>query len=226
LEDADIVCLQEVRAQEDVCKEILKDFKNYNIYYNCGIKKGYSGTILMSKNKVIDIKFGFSGNDDNEGRLITAQFENFILLNCYVPNGGSRLEYKMKYLKQLIAKLKKLNKENNIILCCDINIGHKEIDVNKPKVMSNKSGFLKEERKVIDKLIKNKFIDSFRYLNNDKIQFTWRSYRSRKMNNDFGWRFRFDYIFVSDELKSKISKCESLDLVYSDHLPVILEINI
>jgi exodeoxyribonuclease-3 len=225
-EDADIICLQEVRAQEDICVELLKDFENYNIYYNCGIKKGYSGTILISKNKPIEVNYGLNGKKDDEGRLITARFENFVILNCYVPNGANRLDYKMDYLKKLLLNLKKLREKNNVILCCDMNIAHNEIDVNKPKAVSNRSGFLKEERKVIDKLIKNKFEDSFRYLNKNKIQFTWRSYKSRKMSSDFGWKYRFDYIFINEELKNKINNCESLDLVYSDHLPVILEINI
>lgn len=226
IEDADIICLQEVRAQEEICKEILKGFQNYYIYYNCGIRKGYSGTIVMSKVKANQINNGFNDKEDTEGRLITLKFNDFILLNCYVPNGAFRLEYKMEYLNELLIKIKELQKENNIILCSDINIAHNEIDVNKPIIMSKSSGFLNQERKIIEDLISYGFIDSFRYLNNNKIQYTWRSYKARNKDNNYGYRYRFDYIFISNEFKNRLNKSESPDLIYSDHLPVIIDINI
>ena len=119
---------------------------------------------------------------------------------------------------------KLLKTHKRIILCCDANIAHNEIDVNKPKETSKKSGFLMEERKLMSKLLEKDFFDSFRKLNPDFIQYTWRSYRARNENNDFGWRFRFDYIICSNELQKDIRKCYSLDLEYSDHLPVILEV--
>lgn len=224
-EDADIVCLQEVRAEQSICEEILKDMNEYNIIYNCGEKKGYAGTITLSKIKPKEIQFSFSvENKDSEGRTILTIFEDFIVINSYIPNGSKRLEYKKFFFKELTKFMKKLLKTHKkIILCCDANIAHNEIDVNKPKETSKRSGFLMEERELMSQLLEKDFFDSFRRLNPNLIQYTWRSYRARKENNDFGWRFRFDYIICSNELKKDIRNCYSLDLEYSDHLPVILE---
>ena len=205
-ENADILCLQEVRAEQSICEKILKDFNEYNIVYNCGKIKGYSGTITLSKIKPIKVVFGFGNEEDIEGRTITTFFSDFVVVNCYVPNGSKRLEYKKEFI------------------CCDANIAHTELDVNKPKETSKKSGFLLEERVLINRLLENNFIDSFRELNPELIQYTWRSYRARKEKNDFGWRFRFDYIICSKNLKDRIKRCYSQDLEYSDHLPVILEV--
>lgn len=225
-EDADIVCLQEVRAEQNICEEILKEMKGYNITYNCGEKKGYAGTITLSKLKPKEIQLGFSvENKDIEGRTITTIFEDFIVINSYIPNGSKRLEYKKFFFKELTNFMNELLiTHKKIILCCDANIAHNEIDVNKPKETSRKSGFLKEERELMNRLLEKDFFDSFRILNPNLIQYTWRSYRARKENNDFGWRFRFDYIICSNELKRNAKRCYSLDLEYSDHLPVILEV--
>lgn len=226
-ENADIICLQEVRADQNICEEILQDFNsNYNITYNCAEKKGYSGTITLSKQSPTKVLTGLNSNiNDIEGRTIISQFDNFTIVNSYIPNGSKRLDYKKQFIADLTNKIIELKKDNQkIYLCCDANVAHKEIDVNKPKETSKKSGFLLEERILIDNILKNDFIDCFRELNKDKIQYTWRSYKARQENNDYGWRFRFDYIFCSDNLVKDFIKCYSPDLEYSDHLPVILEV--
>lgn len=223
--DADIICLQEVRAEQSICEKILMNFKGYNIIYNCGKIKGYAGTITLSKIKPSKVMFGVDEGEDTEGRTITAFYEDFIVVNCYIPNGSKRLEYKKEFIKKLTTNLNSLLENSpNIFLCCDANIAHTELDVNKPKETSRKSGFLLEERILLDKLLGDNFIDSFRKLNPKLIQYTWKSYRARKENNDFGWRFRFDYIICSKNLRDKMNRCYSEEVEYSDHLPVILEI--
>ena len=225
-EDADIICLQEVRAEQKVCENILKKLnRNYNIIYNCGEKKGYSGTITLTKIKPISVSVGLENNNiDVEGRTIITEFDNYIVINSYIPNGAKRLEYKKEFMKKLNKLMHKQFVSNKkIFLCCDANVAHKEIDVNKPSKVDKKSGFLLEERILIDEILGNDFIDSFRALNKDKVQYTWRSYKARKENNDYGWRFRFDYIICSKILKKFLKRCYSPDLEYSDHLPVILE---
>lgn len=225
-EDADLICLQEVRAEQEICEEILKEVNGYNVIYNCGEKKGYSGTITLSKLKPREIQLGLSAfQKDIEGRTIITTFDDFTVINSYIPNGSTRLAYKMNFVKELIDFMNELLiNHKKIILCCDANIAHNEIDVNKPKAVFKKSGFLPEERKLMDKLLKKDFFDSFRKLNPELVQYTWRSYRARKENNDFGWRYRFDYIICSKALEKEIKKCYSPDLEYSDHLPVILEV--
>ncbi|MGD9900925.1 MAG: exodeoxyribonuclease III [Spirochaetales bacterium] len=223
-EDADIICLQEVRADEEICKSVLSPLNSYNIYYNCGNRKGYSGTILMSKIAPNKVFYGLDDKIDDEGRLITAYYDNFVLLNCYVPNGNSRLEFKLEYLKTLTNKMIDLSKNTNVILCSDTNIAHNEIDVNKPQILCKNSGFLLEERIFLDKLVNNSFIDTFRHLNKNKVQYTWRSYSARDKSLSYGWRYRFDYIFVDNKLTQKLTTCASPDLIYSDHLPVILNL--
>jgi exodeoxyribonuclease-3 len=220
--EADVVCLQEIRASEEICKELLKDFNNYHIFYNCGNRKGYAGTITMTKEKPIKTEIGLVNNIDEEGRFITTTFKNFILLNVYVPNGGSRLEYKLQYMKDLKQKLVELSKSNNIILCSDTNTAHNEIDTNKPKQVCHSSSFLPIEREHLSAILNEGFIDVFRFLNPNAQTFTWRSYKSRIVCGDYGWKFRFDYVIVSDSLKSKLINCEIHDLKYCDHLPVIL----
>ena len=152
-------------------------------------------------------------------------FDEYVIINSYVPNGSKRLEYKKNFLKDLKNSMQELLKNNKkIFLCCDANIAHNEIDVNKPKETLKKSGFLLEERRIIDEILEIGFVDTFRELNQNQIQYTWRSYKARTENDNHGWRFRFDYIMCSNILKEKLRRCYSLDLRYSDHLPVILEV--
>ena len=226
-EKADIICLQEVRAEQKVCEEILKIFKKeYNVTFNCGEKKGYSGTIILSKKTPISVFTGLTNEEvDIEGSTITNIFDEFIVINAYIPNGSKRLEYKKEFIRKLMKLMNRLEESHKkIFLCCDANIAHNEIDVNKPKETSKKSGFLLEERKLIDELLKEDFIDTFREMNPSQIQYTWRSYKARKENSDYGWRFRFDYIICSKEMKKNLRRCYSPDLEYSDHLPVVLEV--
>lgn len=226
-ENADIICLQEVRADQTICDQILNKLEKYDIIYNCGTTRGYAGTAVLSKKSPQKFELGFKDKEDSEGRIITAEYNDFIIINVYVPNGSKRLEYKKEFLEKLIESLKELLKRKKyIFLCFDANIAHKEIDVNKPKEVSRKSGFLIEERKIMDKLLCDEFVDSYRILNPNSVQYTWRSYKARKEKQDYGWRFRFDYILCSKKIITKLRRCYSLDLEYSDHLPVILEVEL
>lgn len=224
-ENADVICLQEVRADEQICNDILQEkFNEYHIYYNCAEKKGYSGTITMSKMPAKQALFGFDGVD-SEGRLITTVFEGFVIVNCYVPNGATRLAFKLNFMDKLVNYLLRLNKQfTNVFLCGDTNIAHKEVDVNKPKQVCKKSGFLIEERQFLDKILKSGFVDTYRLIHPNDVQYTWRSYKSRSASDDYGWKFRFDYIFCSGHIQNNVVSCSSPDLIFSDHLPVILEV--
>lgn len=224
-EDADVVCLQEVRADEEICKKILEPFDNYYKVYNCGNRKGYSGTVMLLKERIGTVRIFDDFCCDDEGRIIIAAVKNYVFINAYVPNGATRFEYKKCFFQKLVELLRKFKRENRkVILGFDANVAHKEIDVNKPMSQGKKSGFLKEEREWLDELLASDFVDSFRELNKDAIQYTWRSYRARDKDNSFGWRFRFDYIICDATLRKRLKKCYSKDLEYSDHLPVILEI--
>lgn len=129
-ENADIICLQEVRAEQSICEKILKDFYEYNIIYNCGKIKGYAGTITLSKIKPLKVEFGFGREEDNEGRTITAFFNNFVVINCYFPNGSKRLEYKKEFIKDLTTHANSLLKNfEEIFICCDSNVAHTELFV-------------------------------------------------------------------------------------------------
>lgn len=238
-ENADIVCLQEVRAKETFVRDIFQDnetqlslfsntenpFSSYQKIYNCGNVAGYAGTMILCKEKPDKIVYGIDGEDDNEGRCITIFYKNFVVINCYVPNGGSRLEFKMQYFSRLTKYLQKLTTETNVIFCSDANIAHTEQDLSHPKECSKRTGFLAEERIAFSKLLDRHFCDVVRVFRGNEKVYTWRSYRSRTSEKtDFGWKYRFDYILVSNSLTNNLISCNIPDLVYSDHLPIIVEI--
>ena len=238
--DADIYCFQEVRCNEDLTKEILLsskrqmslfgeknniDLSPYNIIYNCGEVAGYAGTLTLSKIKPNKVFYDMGEFwIDNEGRTTTIVINNLAIVNAYIPNGNSRLEFKMKYLEALNKYIKKLQKEYEVICVGDFNIAHNEIDLTNPKECRNKSVFLPIEREAFGKLLDLNLIDAFRYLNTEKIEYTWRSYRSRIDPDHKGWKYRIDYILMSNELSSRLEFCDIIDLEYSDHLPVVCEI--
>lgn len=225
--DADIYALQEIRADEQTTMQVLygnfiENINKYETILNISQRAGYSGTAIITKQKPLKVRFGFDeSNEDAEGRLITAYYKDFILVNCYVPNGGTRLDFKMEYYDKLTKYLTKLKEENNVIFCSDSNIAHTENDVSHPSTAITKTGFLPIEQEAFTKLLANGFIDSYRSLHPSNKAYSWRSYRERMFKNDNNVKYRFDYIITNSEYNERLISSEILDLEYSDHLPVI-----
>lgn len=224
-ENPDIICLQEIKAHPEQVDKILDEYENH--IWNPAEKKGYSGTAIFSKIKPISVKLGKELLEDNEGRVIVAEFEEFYLVNVYTPNsqrGLTRLKHRLEWDKKFFQMLKDLEKNKPVIFCGDLNVAHKEIDIARPKDNTMNAGFTKEERESFSKYIENGFIDSFRFLNpNKKESYTWWSYMHNARARNIGWRI--DYFCLSDKLKTKINSAEILsDIKGSDHCPIEIEL--
>ena len=240
--DADVYCLQEVRCDEQQTKNLLfndnsqlsffdtestkiNKLDSYFCIYNCGAVAGYAGTMILSKRKPDKIMVDMGEFwHDNEGRTTTIFFENLAIVNAYIPNGNSRLDFKMQYLKALTSFLVDLQKNYKVVCVGDFNIAHNEIDLTNPRECKNKSVFLPIEREAFSKILDIGMIDCFRFLNPNLVEYSWRSYRSRYDFSYQSWKYRIDYILATDSLKKNLYSCQILDLVYSDHLPVVAEI--
>ncbi len=226
-ENADILCLQETKLQEG---QIDFDPEGYFVYWNSAIKKGYSGTAVFSKIKPKDVKYGLGIEEhDQEGRVITLEFDNFYLVNCYTPNSKrelERLDYRMQWEDAFRNYLINLNNKKPVIMCGDLNVAHKEIDLKNPASNHHNAGFTDEEREKMTTLLNSGFIDSFRYLYPEKESaYSWWSYMFHARENNAGWRI--DYFITSDKIKEKIIDAKILSYVLgSDHCPVELDINI
>lgn len=224
--DADIFSIQESKMQEsqgDI------SFEGYTKIWNSAEKKGYSGTVTYSKKKPLSVAFGVDGKHTNEGRLITLEFENFYLINCYTPNAQpelARIEYRLEFEEDLRFYMANLSKTKPVILCGDLNVAHNEIDLKNPKPNIGNPGFSYEERSCFSALLGAGFVDSFRYLYPDKRDaYSWWSYRANARANNTGWRI--DYFVVSENVKGKIKDSVIYADVYgSDHCPVGLEIDL
>ena len=235
--DADIYCFQEVRCNEKLAREVilgensqisLFDTSNnsplgqYNAFFNCGEVPGYAGTLTLSKIKSNKVVYGMGEIwQDNEGRTTTIFIDNLAIINAYIPNGNSRLDFKMKYLSALNKFIQNLKENYEVICVGDFNIAHNEIDLTNPKECKNKSVFLPIERQAFDELLNLGMVDSLRYLNPKEIKYSWRSYRSTYDKSYNSWKYRIDYILASNNLKSAITYSDILDVNYSDHLPVV-----
>ena len=221
--DADIFCIQETKLQEG---QIDLEFDGYKSYWNHAEKKGYAGTEIFTKEEPKDVFYGINEPFyDNEGRVITLEFENYFFLTCYTPNSQSelkRLEYRMSWEEKFLTYLKKLEKTKPVILCGDLNVAHKEIDLKNPKTNMGNAGFTNEEREKFGTLLDSGFIDTFRYFHPDEPgRYSWWSYRFNARKNNAGWRI--DYFLVSEELKDKLVSADILsDIQGSDHCPVEL----
>ena len=222
--DADIYAIQEVRADNNTALSILYDsilnnVRDYEVILNPSARAGYSGTAILCKKAPNHYSFGFDG-EDVEGRLITAYFDDFVLVNCYVPNGGTRLDFKMEYYEKLTNYLTDLkNKYKNIIFCSDSNIAHTENDVSNPSEAITKTGFLPLEQQAFSNLLSFGFVDSYREIHGKEKAYTWRSYKEI-LYKQSGMKYRFDYIITNIELQQKLKESNILDLPFSDHLPV------
>ena len=223
----DILCLQETKAHEEQLPEELLNVGGYHSYFSSGERKGYSGTAIYTKEKPVGIKKGFGIKEfDNEGRILIAEYNGFVLFNIYYPNGkasAERLQYKMNFYDAFLDYTNNLKKAGTkIIICGDVNTAHKEIDLARPKENSKVSGFLPEERAWIDKFINNGYIDTFRMFNTEPNNYTWWDQITRARERNVGWRI--DYFFVSENAKDEIKDAFILsDVMGSDHCPIGIE---
>ncbi len=223
--DADIFCIQETKMQKEQADF---DFPGYYEYWNCAEKKGYSGTLILTKKIPISVNYGIGIKEhDQEGRVITLEFKDFYMVNCYTPNSKrelERLEYRQLWEDDFKNYLIRLDKKKPVILCGDLNVAHQEIDLKNPKANRHNAGFTDEERNKMTQLLSNNFIDTFRYLYPNKTDcYTWWSYMGGARSKNIGWRI--DYFITSKRLKNKIADNKiHADVMGSDHCPIELDI--
>lgn len=225
--DADIVCLQEVKMTKD---QLDVKFDGYYEYWNSAEKKGYSGTLILSKTEPVNVTYGIGILEhDTEGRVITLEYEDFYLVDLYTPNakrGLERLPYRMIWEDEFKAYLKKLDEHKPVIICGDFNVAHTEMDIKNAKSNVGNAGFTPEEREKFGILLDAGFTDTYRFMYPNKADaYTWWSYMSNAREKNIGWRI--DYFLASDRLKDKIDDAVIYSEIYgSDHCPIGLNINI
>ena len=230
-ESPDILCLQETKSAEDQLPPALREIDGYNAYFSSSSeKKGYSGVAVYTKAVPDQISAGL-GIDrfDKEGRILIADYGDFVLLNVYFPNGkssGDRLKYKMEFYDAFLEFVDGMKKEGrNIVVCGDVNTAHKEIDLARPKENQKISGFLPEERAWIDKLLNHGYVDTLRMFNTEPEQYTYWDQMSRARERNVGWRI--DYFFVDEDFKKRLSAAYILpDVMGSDHCPIAIDIDV
>lgn len=221
--DADFFCLQETKLQEG---QIELDLEGYEQYWNYAEKKGYSGTAVFTKHHPIQVTYGLGIEEhDHEGRVISLEYDDFYLVTCYTPNSQDelkRLDYRMTWEDAFREYLCKLATKKGVIVCGDLNVAHKEIDLKNPKTNRRNAGFTDEERGKMDELLSAGFIDSFRYFYPDKEQaYSWWSYRFKAREKNAGWRI--DYFLVSESLRNRLAGASIHQEIFgSDHCPVEL----
>lgn len=219
--DADVFCIQESKLQEG---QIDLDLPGYYDYWNYAIKKGYSGVAIFTKEKPISVTYGIGIEEhDTEGRVVTAEYEQYYLITVYTPNSQrelTRLSYRMTWEDAFLAYIKELEAKKPVIFCGDLNVAHKEIDLKNPKTNRKNAGFTDEEREKMTILLASGFTDSFRFKYPDAVDaYSWWSYMGGARAKNVGWRI--DYFIVSDQLQSKIIDAKiHADVFGSDHCPV------
>ncbi|MED4755865.1 exodeoxyribonuclease III [Priestia megaterium] len=224
--NADVFCIQETKLQEG---QIDLQLEGYYQYWNYAVKKGYSGTAVFTKQKPLSVSYGVGKESEDEGRIITLEFEQCYVVNVYTPNSKrdlARLEERLQWEDVLLVYLKKLNSRKAVILCGDLNVAHAEIDLRNPKPNRGNSGFTIEERGKMTTLLASGFLDTFRYLYpNQEGAYTWWSYMNKVRERNIGWRI--DYFIVSERMKNVIQESAIHPHVMgSDHCPVMLELNV
>ncbi len=228
-EQPDVLCLQETKAHLSQIDEELINIKGYHSYWNHPERKGYSGVALYTKTEPKNVEYGIGIDTyDEEGRIIVAEYEDFVLLNIYFPNGqmnDERLQYKLDFYDGVLDYCnERVAKGDRLIICGDYNTAHREIDLKNPKPNEKRSGFLPIERAWIDKFIQNGYTDTFRHFYPDTVKYSWWSYRFNAREQDIGWRI--DYHFVSDNMLDRVDDALILnDVTGSDHCPVVLLLN-
>lgn len=224
--DADFFCVQETKLQEGQISLELPD--GYYDYWNYAQKKGYSGTAIFTKHQPLEVTYGVGIEEhDQEGRVLTLEYDNFYLVTCYTPNAQSelaRLSYRMEWEDAFLKYLDDLKQKKSVICCGDLNVAHQEIDLKNPKANHKNAGFSDEEREKFSVLLSHGYIDTFRYFYPDIEQvYSWWSYRFRAREKNAGWRI--DYFLVSEDLKEKLTDAKiHSDILGSDHCPVELEL--
>ena len=226
--DPTILCLQETKAQDDQVSETLKELDEYQLLVNSAVKKGYSGTAILSKQAPLNVTYDIGISEhDQEGRVICAEFPDHYLVTVYTPNSGSelkRLSYRQEWDKAFLYYLKNLEANKPVIVCGDLNVAHRDIDLARPKANYNKSaGFMQEEIDGIDNLTAADFVDTFRHLNPETVKYSWWSYRAGARERNVGWRI--DYFLCSRSFIDNVVNADVLNHVMgSDHCPVLIEL--
>ena len=228
--NADIFAIQETKYTEDLHLDFPFMHEGYNVYWtNSKEKKGYSGVAVFSRIEPISIHYGLDdGKYDEEGRVITLEFNNFYFVTCYVPNSGEglvRLDFRMTFEEDLKAYLKKMDAIKPVIYCGDLNVAHEEIDIKNPKTNTMNAGFTKEEREKMTELLSCGFVDSFRELHKETVKYSWWSYMFNSRARNAGWRI--DYFLVSKRIFDKVKNAEiHNEIMGSDHCPVELDVDL
>lgn len=227
-EQPDTLCLQEIKANPEQLEKELMNIAGYNSYWNSGQRKGYSGVATYSKEAPLKTIIP-SGTEllEQEGRVLLSEFAAFTLLNVYFPNGQmgeERLQYKLKFYKELINYCENLKKtQPKLVICGDFNTAHHDIDLKNPRANENRSGFLPVEREMLDRFLGHGYIDVYRHLYPGKVQYSWWSFRTAARNRNAGWRI--DCFYVSEAMLDDVKDCVILDQVEgSDHCPIALHI--
>ncbi|QQD82091.1 exodeoxyribonuclease III [Bacillus siamensis] len=224
---ADILCLQETKVQDG---QVSLQPEGYHAYWNYAVKKGYSGTAVFSKEEPLHVSYGLGiDGHDQEGRVITLEFEHVFVVNCYTPNakrGLERIDYRLQWEADFKDYLQRLDRKKPVILCGDLNVAHREIDLKNPKANRKNAGFSDQEREAFSALLNAGFTDSFRYLYPDQEgAYSWWSYRTNAREKNIGWRL--DYVIISDRLKQRISQAAiCADIMGSDHCPVEMTVDL
>ncbi|WP_459541583.1 exodeoxyribonuclease III [Parvimonas micra] len=223
--NADFFCLQEIKMSEG---QLDLELEGYETFYNYAQRKGYSGTAIFTKFKPLSVKYGMGMEEhDNEGRLITLEYDDFFLVTCYTPNSKQellRLDYRMVWEDAFRNYLLDLNKTKSVIVCGDLNVAHKEIDLKNPKTNRKNAGFTDEEREKMSILLDSGFTDTFRYFYPDKEnEYSWWSYFGKSRERNAGWRI--DYFLTSKDMDDRLVDAQiHQSILGSDHCPVYLEI--
>ena len=223
--DVDFFCLQEIKMSEG---QLDLELDGYETYYNYAQRKGYSGTAIFTKHKPLSVKYGMGIEEhDNEGRLITLEYDDFFLVTCYTPNSKQdllRLDYRMVWEDAFRNYLLELNKTKSVIVCGDLNVAHKEIDLKNPKTNRKNAGFTDQEREKMSILLDSGFTDTFRFFYPDKEnEYSWWSYFGKSREKNTGWRI--DYFLTSKDMDDRLVDAQiHQSILGSDHCPVYLEI--
>ncbi len=223
--DADIFCVQETKLQAG---QIVMELPGYHQYWNYAEKKGYSGTALFSKKEPLKVTYGMGVEEhDHEGRVITAEYEDFYVVTVYVPNSQrelTRLDYRMEWEEAFLKYLKKLEETKPLVYCGDLNVAHQEIDLKNPKTNRQNAGFTDQERKCFGRILESGFVDTFRHFYPDlKDAYSWWSYMGQARAKNVGWRI--DYFVASEALKGRLADAGiHAQVMGSDHCPVELDL--
>ena len=218
--DADFFCLQEPKMQAG---QLDLSFEGYQSYWNYAEKKGYSGTAIFTRHQPLSVSYGIGIEEhDHEGRVITLEMPDFYMVTVYTPNsqdGLRRLDYRMQWEEDFQAYLHRLDQHKPVVVCGDMNVAHQEIDLKNPKTNTRNAGFTDEERAKMTQLLGSGFVDTFRYLHPEEIQYSWWSYRFKAREKNVGWRI--DYFLVSERLASRLQSASiHTEIMGSDHCPV------